>query len=306
MAKLSPARTAAPPPPNDLRWLDAGGGYSLALDGAGLVARSARGTVLKTVPASLRESPVALRLRDLTAWLDRHERECAETVETWMVRSLPVPAAVLVECWPDPAWRRALENAVVGPYVDGRLDRDVTGLLRGASRERGIGIVTPDGETAWSRGSLLLVPHPVLIGDLEDFRDFATELQVEQVIPQLYRETWARPPAPEPGADRVGDFSGGRFAQLHHATSRCRALGHAVAAGSALTRMWEGGRLVEARYALGDGTPDSETITGDLIWVEPGGRQLGLAEVGPVAYSEGMRMAAAVYAGRVTDEEGPG
>ena len=75
--------------------------------------------------------------KDLSEWLRRHERECAENVETWMVRSLPVPVGVLVECWPDPAWRRALENVVVA-------DGELTGFLRGADRERGIGVVTAD------------------------------------------------------------------------------------------------------------------------------------------------------------------
>jgi hypothetical protein len=214
-----------------------------------------------------------------------------------MIRSLPVPRAVVVECWPDPAWRRALENAVV--TVEG----GVSGLLRGAGAERGVGVVTPDGETAWSRPPVLHVPHPVLIEDLEDFRDFATELQVEQVIPQLYRETWAKPPDLDPEADRVTRFSGGVFAQQLQAIRRCRSLGCSVSGGSAVTRVWEGDRLVEARHWIGAEAPDAGTATGDLIWVA-GGRQLPLAEVGPVAYSEGMRMAAAVYAGRDAGEDG--
>jgi hypothetical protein len=232
--------------------------------------------------------------KDLSEWLRRHERECAESVETWMVRSLPVPVGVLVECWPDPAWRRALENVVVA-------DSEVTGFLRGADRGRGIGVVTADGETAWSTAPALLVPHPVLIDDLDDFRDFATELQVDQTVPQLYRETWAR--APEPAGDRVEDFAGGRFAQLGQATGRCRALGYAVSGGSAVTRVWESARLVEARFWIGNETPEVPATTGDLIWVAAGGRRLELREVGPVAYSEGMRMAALVYAGRAADAE---
>jgi hypothetical protein len=232
--------------------------------------------------------------KDLSEWLRRHERECAETVETWMVRSLPVPVGVLIECWPDPAWRHALENVVA-------TDGELTGFLRGADRGRGAGIVTADGETAWSAAAALLVPHPVLIDELDDFRDFATELQVDQTVPQLYRETWT-PPA-EPAGDRVEEFAGGRFARLVDATSRCRALGYAVSGGSAVTRVWEAARLVEARYWIGSEAPDSPVTTGDLIWVAPGGRRLELREVGPVAYSEGMRMAALVYAAHGAAEE---
>jgi hypothetical protein len=232
--------------------------------------------------------------KDLSEWLRRHERECADNVETWMVRSLPVPVGVLVECWPDPAWRRALENVVVA-------DGELTGFLRGADRDRGAGLVTADGETAWSAAPSFLVPHPVLIDDLDDFRDFATELQVDQAVSQLYRETWARPD--EPAGDRVEEFSGGRFAQLVQATSRSRALGYAVSGGSAVTRIWEAARLVEARYWLGSDARDAPVTTGDLIWVAAGGRRLELREVGPVSYSEGMRMAALVHAGRAADEE---
>jgi Domain of unknown function (DUF4132) len=292
-----------PRPDDDLRWLDAGDGYALAFAGMGLVARNARGRVLRTLPGPLRDSPVAVQLRELSSWLERHERECMETVETWMVRSLPVPIGVLIECWPDPAWRRPLENAVVGADAGGRLDRDRTGLLRGAGRERGVGIVTPDGETAWLRAPLILLPHPVLIEALDDFRELTTELGIEQVIPQLHRETWVMPDRIEPSADRVGEFAGGRFATHLDAAARCRSLGHRMSAGSAVTRVWEAGRLLEARYWIGNDAPEEEVETGDLIWVGPGGRQLRLAEVGPVAYSEGMRLAAAVYAGRITGED---
>jgi hypothetical protein len=79
-----------------------------------------------------------------------------------------------------------------------------------------------------------------------------------------------------------------------------------VSGGSAVTRVWEAARLVEARYWIGSEAADSPVSTGDLIWVAPGGRRLELREIGPVAYSEGMRMAALVHAGRAADDEGEG
>lgn len=42
--------------------------------------------------------------------------------------------------------------------------------------------------------------------------------------------------------------------------------------------------------------------TGSLTWQDQDGRALPLSEVGQVAWSEGMRMAAALYAGRVIEE----
>src|SRR3712207_8139580 len=49
--------------------------------------------------------------------------------------------------------------------------------------------------------------------------------------------------------------------------------------------------------------PEAETWTGDLRWTLANGTVLPLAEVGPVAWSEGMRMASAIHAGRVVAEE---
>jgi hypothetical protein len=69
----------------------------------------------------------------------------------------------------------------------------------------------------------------------------------------------------------------------------------------------ENGVSVEAAYWIGADYPESETRTGGLEWRAAGGRRLPLREVGPVAWSEGVRMAALVYAGRVVngeDEEG--
>jgi len=86
-----------------------------------------------------------------------------------------------------------------------------------------------------------------------------------------------------------------------HATSRCRTLGYRVSGGYSVTRIWEYERLVEARFWIGSDAPEVEAETGDLIWVE-GANQLPLTAVGPVAFSEGMRMASGVYAGRIAEE----
>jgi len=40
-----------------------------------------------------------------------------------------------------------------------------------------------------------------------------------------------------------------------------------------------------------------------MVWVDERERALTLAELGPVAFSEGMRMASAIYAGRVVEQE---
>ena len=53
-------------------WVEAPGGYAVALDRRRIVARSPRGVALKAVPAALRAAPVIQQLRDLRDWLQQH------------------------------------------------------------------------------------------------------------------------------------------------------------------------------------------------------------------------------------------
>jgi hypothetical protein len=65
----------------------------------------------------------------------------------------------------------------------------------------------------------------------------------------------------------------------------------------------DGGRTVEASVWIGEPYwDDDDSGTGALTWNAEDGSTLRLRDVGPVAWSEGMRMAAALYAGRVIDE----
>jgi hypothetical protein len=279
-----------------MSWLEAGGGYQVRLSDDGkVVCRNAKGRQLASVPAALREHPEVVRLRQLADWLGRHDAECRATVDRWMVRSLPVAVEVLVEVWQDTAWRTPLTDLVVRAG-------DESGFLRDADAERGVGIVTLDGDTLRSRPPVVYLPHPVLLADLDELREFGVELGIDQQVQQLYRQTFARPADLAVGAQSVGEFSGARFAQLNHAVSRCRALGYAVRGGVAICPVFEDGGTLEARYWLGEGDPGYETYTGDLAWSRPDGTQVPLTDVGPVAWSEGMRMASAVHAGRVVAE----
>ena len=298
--KSQTGKDAEPAQAAELAWVDVGGGYALALEDSQLVCRNAKGSRLKSVPKELREGEAAQQLLALKEWLERHARECVETVETWMLRSLPIPRDVVASVWSDPAWQRPLRDAVVMP-LDGEGHGFTSGLLRGVDPTRGIGAVTPDGETRWSAAKLLLIPHQIVIRELDDFREFAGELQVEQGIAQLYRETFAK--SADPAGNSVSTFAGGRFAQLRHALGRCRTLGFKVSGGFALTRVWEGGRMIEPRFWVGSDAPEAEAETGDLIWVDAASRQLVLSEVGAVAYSEGVRMASLIYAARVVEEK---
>lgn len=288
-----------------LHWLDAGGGYSLAIDDGKLLCRNAKGKRLRAVPAALKDSEVAIQLRALRDWLASHDTACLATVESWMLRSLPVPLAALAPLWADPSWRHALGDTVVAPLTStGATNWERAGLLRDLD-DRGAGLVTIDGETVRQRIERLAVPHPVLFEDLGEWRDFATDLGVQQGIPQLHRETFTKPTDVDGDATSVDTFANANFEQLRHALGRCRTVGASVSGGYAVCKVWEGGALNEGRYWIGADDPEAPAWTGDLVWVDANSRQLTLQEVGPVAWSEGIRMTSLVYAGRkVDDEEG--
>ncbi|MFI9011126.1 DUF4132 domain-containing protein [Actinosynnema sp. NPDC053489] len=276
-------------------WLEAASGYQVRLGENGRVqCRNGKGKLLSSVPASLKDDPRVVQLRQLAEWLSRHRAECLAAVDSWMVRSLPVPTALVAEVWADEAWAEALRDLVVTAGAE-------TGFLRDADPERGLGLVTLDGDTRRVRPEAVAIPHPVLLEDLEELREFGAELGVEQRVHQLFRQTFARP-AQVGGRTSVDDYSGGRFEQLNHALGRCRTLGYPVRGGDAVYSAFEDGRVVEARYWLGSDYPEGETWTGELRWALEDGTALPLTDVGPVAWSEGMRMAAAIHAGRVVEE----
>src|SRR5579864_2816749 len=97
--------------------------------------------------------------RDLRDWLARHEQDCAMAVEAWMTRSLPVATAVLEALWPDPAWSDALRYALVCPVDESKgPERTNMAFLGKASAERGLGVITLDGETSWLMPDAVEIP----------------------------------------------------------------------------------------------------------------------------------------------------
>lgn len=292
---------------DDIVWIDAGGGYALALDGSKLVCRNPKGSRLASVPNNVKDGEVAEQLRGLVDWLAAHAVDCSGSVETWMLRSLPVPRGVLEAVWPDAAWRTVLENAVVVAVDrEGAWSPDVAGFLRGADPARGLGLVNLDGETVWIDAPLVAIPHPILLSELADFRELAAELGISQGVAQLFRETWPKPADLPASTTSLDLYAGARFEQLNHALGRARTVGYRVRGGWATCPVWENGHMVEARYWIGSDSPESEAYTGELSWVDAKGRSLKIAEIGPVAFSEGNRMASLIHAGRAIpkDDEG--
>ena len=68
-------------------------------------------------------------------------------------------------------------------------------------------------------------------------------------------------------------------------------------------RVYESGRVLVARFWIGADDPTFEAQTGDLHWCDTTETMLPLGDVGPVAWSEGIRMAAAIHGKRVVESE---
>lgn len=272
-------------------WLPAGGSYEVSLVDGKVAARStgarAGGRPLKTLPKALRDDPEVDRLRQLGQWLDRHAAECLARVDAWVVSSLPVPTGLLARVWPDPAWRDALRDLVV--LGD---DPAEPGFLRDVTDAGDLRVVDLDGETVRLSPASATLPHPVHLRDLVDLREFADELDITQRVEQLHRGTWDRPAGLGDRANTVTDFHG--VTVPNRLAARAAALGFRVSGAQIRCRVWEAGRTVEAALWFDEDYWDSEATLGSLSWSVADGPTLRLAEVGPVAWSEGMRMATAL------------
>ncbi len=300
VAPDKPAREAAA---DGVPWLDAGKDYALGIEGGKLICRNPAGKKLASVPKELKESDLAEQLAALCEWLADHRTDCLRRVETWMLRSLPVPCAVVRAVWPDPDWSDLLRNLVVIPAdARGKTSPEQTGLLRDVDPGRGIGVVDRDGETQWLAAAQVLIPHPILIDGLAELREIAADMGFSQAIEQLFRPVFAATPEQKETA-RITDYSGGKFEQLNFASGLCRRLGYPVRGGYACCKVWENARPVEARYWIGDEYPEAETYTGELIFVDADQKPQKIGTVGPVTFSEGVRMATQIFAKRQVEKK---
>lgn len=287
---------------SEIAWVPGERDYKIGLCSGKLVCQNPKGQTLASLPKWLKESDAAESLLALAEWLDEHRSECLHTVERWMLRSLLIPRDVLQEVWPDANWRECLENLVIAPVdAHGQPDFESTGLLREVESKRGLGVIDLDGETQWHKSAAVMVPHPILIADLAELRELASDLSIKQTVDQLYRPV-NQPTEGQKNLKSVNDYADGVFEQLNFALSHCRRLGYPVRGGYATCRIWENDTMTEARYYVGDEYPEAETYTGQLVFVDAGERAVKIGDLGAVTFSEGVRMAAAIYAKRKVEK----
>lgn len=289
--------------PSGNPWLEADKEYALGIEAGKLVCRNPAGKKLSSVPKELKESELAEQLTALCEWLADHRTECLRRAEMWMLRSLPVPCDVVRAVWPDPDWSEMLRNLIVIPAdAQGKANATQTGLLRDVDPKKGIGVVDRDGETQWIAAAQILIPHPILIDGLDELREIAADMGFSQAIEQIFRPIFAASDE-QKEMSRITDFSNGKFEQLNFASSLCRRLGFPVRGGYACSKIWENAKPVEARYWIGDEYPEAETYTGELIFVDSDQTPQKIANVGRVTLSEGVRMAAQIFAKRKVEKQ---
>ncbi|MET8119591.1 DUF4132 domain-containing protein [Micromonospora sp. NPDC005189] len=281
-------------------WLAVGDSYEVTLVDGKVAARStgtrASGRPLRTLPKSLRDDPEVDRLRQLSQWLDRHTADCLARVDAWMVSSLPVPTGLLARVWPDPAWQGALRDLVV--LGD---DPAEPGFLRDVTDTGDLRVVNLDGDTVRLSPASATLPHPMRVPDLADLREFADELDVTQRVEQLHRDIWGRPANLKDRDNTINDFHGTTVP--NRLAARAATLGFRVSNSQVKCRVWEAGRTVEAAMWFDETYWDSEATLGSLSWSVVDGPMLPLTEVGPVAWSEGIRMAMALSGALARTEE---
>ncbi len=303
--KKTSAKTSAPRTVKRVAesgWLDAGKGYELGIRDGKLVARK-DGKALGSVPKPVKDGPIGERLESAIDFLEDHAITCRTTVESWMLRTLPVPRGVLAAVVADDAWKSVLHDAWIVPVdAKGQADRAAGGFFRSADKDKGIGTIDRDGETVWIDAASVLVPHPILLDELDDLRELAVQIGVSQGLSQLFRETF-KLGAPGPDPMSVATYAGGEFAVMNTAIQHAKRSGFRVSGGNAICRVLERGRFYEARYDLGEGDPMSETTTGELTFVDDKQKPIAVVDVPPVAFSEGMRMASLIYAKRKIEKE---
>ncbi|MET7759205.1 DUF4132 domain-containing protein [Streptomyces sp. NPDC005389] len=271
--------------------------------------RTGAGRELRKVPAALGAEPVVRELTALAEWIGDHAAGVFASVGRWMTQSLPVPAALIREVWPDPYWRRALRYAVVAPYDGVEADVEPAGVLTGVvSQPAGALVVAGlDGDERELHDAVVVIPHPVLLdphdtGVLGRWRHLLVTLGGEQGIEQLDRAVYVRPdcsPAPGTRGSREGisAFHGAVYASGAHFERVARSFGGRIGGERAGFSFGHGGRTYGMVADLRHQGPAAPVRLYDFRFAEARGRQgAGAYDAVPrPVWSEGIRAMAVLY-----------
>ncbi|GAA1471214.1 DUF4132 domain-containing protein [Corynebacterium felinum] len=236
-------------------WIPAGD-YFLKVEDGQIKARNAKGRVLKSVPAKAKKTPAFDRLAGLLTVLTQHDQECAQNVAEWFLHGHPIPVIAIQQLWPDPIWRKYLHNLVI-------TDGTVVGLLRDI-RHTGVAVADLDGESVEITAETITIPHPAVLCDIEDWREFSSELGATQGIDQLFREIHHKPADAQTQREHVQRYKDAHFEQASHLFSRARNGGFKADMYGATVEVNEAGQRINALLELEAYDPFSEAHLGVL------------------------------------------
>lgn len=284
-------------PEGHRHWIPAGD-YHLCLDGREIRIADATGTLLKEVPADVAHSAAYTQLEQLRRLLRDHATTCFDTVQNWFLRQLPVPVPVLQAIWPDPTWSQLLDNLITSTAGGGAL----TGFLRGADAQ-GLHIVDRHGQShlipaTTTEGSpqTVTLPHPILLEDLQAYREVATQYGIDQRIEQLFRDVYVKPTDPQDFHNAVSSFRGGSYDEGHQMLRQAGAAGFSAHLSAITVTVMDGDRETDCTLMVECAHPEESAWLDEVVFTRPFLR-LRPEDVSPVAFSEGMRMAAIMHAG---------
>ena len=182
-------------------------------------------------------------------------------------------------------------------------DGSITGFLR-AVNDDGIQVVDLDGETTtidYSDAALVTIPHPAVTENLDEWREFAVELGVHQGLDQLFRDVYIKPADEDGQKAAVKAYVGATYERSSHLMGRGRGGGFVTTMGEVSLRVHEGGETITASLDVSAWDPTESAELGKLSF-SVHGEDLELDKVGPIAWSEGIRMCEFIYAGRSVKE----
>ncbi|WJZ02565.1 DUF4132 domain-containing protein [Corynebacterium freiburgense] len=273
-------------------WIPAGD-YSLKITDGKIIARNAKGRVLKTLPAKAKKTPEFEKVSALHVYLQQHEVQCLDTLRDWFIKSLPIPTKLITAVWVDPSWQKFLRDLVVST------DTGLIGLLRDAS-DNAIQIIDLDGETATvsiEESKLLSIPHPAILQDLEEWQEFAIELGVHQGIDQLFRDLYTKPDDEDTLKKQLAKYEGFEYEKAGALLGRSRNAGFQATLEYISLSILESGIETTIQLDVYAWYPDEEAEINGVRFLRDGD-YIKPSEVGPITWSEALRMCEFIYSGR--------
>lgn len=272
-------------------WLPAGG-YLLRLAGDAIIAADADGQPLPAVPAAATTHEVYEQLDARRAFLAHHAAACRDVVRGWFSVGAVVPVSVLTAVWPDDAWQDVLTDLVLTDGV-------VTGLLRHADPVALylMGLDRESVRITRTDAAAVRIPHPITLTRLDDWRELAVELGIDQSVDQLWREITHKPAGAQAQSTALNAYRHARYERAGHLIGRARSAGFTATLSTVSTQVTEAGRRVTAELGVHAYLPDEDATLGELSF-HTDHTPLNPADVGPIAWSEAIRMADYLWAGR--------